>query len=361
MTNQKKEDLEKMYALRAGLSVISQKCDDIDKIKQFENDKIINKKIDYLKMCAESNVFQRSSEQRKVEEEYYSMGDTKKYLTTDELRDKESEINNRLGRKYGYKLSVDIPKKEKKLITTSIFLSITCLMSVFLAFFLNAIFLFLTLACVIGLILSYLKLKKLKKEFNVKYQQYKEELEKEYSIFEKSYKEKIIKEYKTTLHERENMTQFCLQTKTHIYTDYDSCLNVLLDNYNNFLDIRDWENLDLIIYYYETGRADSVKEALQLVDNERRNNALIEAIGVATNEICRSIHSLGNIMIAGFSSLAAQLEAQRVQTMGALQQIDKNISGVLTQQTLSNALLAKANVSSKEMVEQMKKLNLKVK
>ena len=135
----------------------------------------------------------------------------------------------------------------------------------------------------------------------------------------------------------------------------------LISTYNNLLDFRDWENLDLIIYYFETGRADSIKEALQIVDKERLNNALIEAIGVATNEICRSIHSLGNIMIAGFSSLAAQLEAQRVQTMGALQQIDKNISGVLTQQTLSNALLAKANVSSKEMVEQMKKLNLKVK
>lgn len=32
------------------------------------------------------------------------------------------------------------------------------------------------------------------------------------------------------------------------------------------IDFRDWENIDLIIYYFETGRADDMKEALQLVD-----------------------------------------------------------------------------------------------
>ncbi|MDE7349077.1 MAG: hypothetical protein K2N53_05385, partial [Clostridia bacterium] len=131
------------------------------------------------------------------------------------------------------------------------------------------------------------------------------------------------------------------------------------------LDIRDWENLDLVIYYYETRRADSIKEALHLVDVERRNNDLINSIQCASNEICRTIRSsvqaLGEVLVAGFNSLSAQLEAQRVQTMGALQQINQGISGVLTQQTLNNALLAKANVSSKQMVEQMKTLNNKIK
>jgi hypothetical protein len=45
----------------------------------------------------------------------------------------------------------------------------------------------------------------------------------------------------------------------------------------------------------------------------------------------------------------------------SLNKVSASIGGVVTQQALSNALLAKANVSSKEMVEQMKKLNLKVK
>ncbi len=144
-----------------------------------------------------------------------------------------------------------------------------------------------------------------------------------------------------------------------------SIQNVLLKGYSGLLDARDWENLDLVIYYYETRRADSIKEALQLVDMERRNNELINSIKYASNEICRTIRSsiqeLGEVLVAGFNSLSAQLEAQRVQTMGALQQINQGISGVLTQQTLNNALLAKANVSSRQMVEQMKTLNNKLK
>lgn len=143
-----------------------------------------------------------------------------------------------------------------------------------------------------------------------------------------------------------------------------------------FLDVRDWENLDLLIYYYETGRAETIKEALQLVDNERRNNELINCMNMASKEICatieRDIRSLGKTILAGFDSLSNQLEAQRRQLASMNKAVEKNLSGlaqsvtdasdaVVTQQVLNNALLAKANVSSKEMVEQMKQLNRKIK
>lgn len=43
-----------------------------------------------------------------------------------------------------------------------------------------------------------------------------------------------------------------------------------LDNsYGDILDSRDWDKLDKIIYLLETHRADTVKEALQLIDRER--------------------------------------------------------------------------------------------
>lgn len=45
---------------------------------------------------------------------------------------------------------------------------------------------------------------------------------------------------------------------------------VKLENaYGDILDSRDWDKLDKIIYLLETYRADSVKEALQLIDRER--------------------------------------------------------------------------------------------
>ena len=155
--------------------------------------------------------------------------------------------------------------------------------------------------------------------------------------------------------------------------------NILKSSYSKILDIRDWENLDLVIYYYETGRADSIKEALQLVDLERRNNNLMNCIQQASNEISSSIKTgiskLGSAMIQGFESLSAQIDAQRVQIIDALNglkslnsKVNKNLVEISTelnksisQQQLSNALLAKANVSSKQMVEQMKTLNNKIK
>ena len=56
------------------------------------------------------------------------------------------------------------------------------------------------------------------------------------------------------------------------YTD------ALITEFSSVLDPRDWANIDLIIFYYETGRADTLKEALQQVDRQRQNEALIKAI-----------------------------------------------------------------------------------
>jgi hypothetical protein len=181
--------------------------------------------------------------------------------------------------------------------------------------------------------------------------------------------DKRIENYNRNLTESKSLiSRLCLES--------NAISDAMKSSYSSMLDMRDWENLDLIIYYYETGRADSIKEALQLVDVERRNNNLINCIQQASNEIYDSIKSgvqqLGTAMVQGFQFLSSQIEAQRTQLSSNITQLGNNmdkslnkvsasIGGVVTQQALSNALLAKANVSSKEMVEQMKKLNLKVK
>lgn len=47
-------------------------------------------------------------------------------------------------------------------------------------------------------------------------------------------------------------------------------VKVTLENtYGDILDSRDWDKLEAIIYLLETHRADTVKEALQLIDRER--------------------------------------------------------------------------------------------
>ena len=204
--------------------------------------------------------------------------------------------------------------------------------------------------------------KKIEASYRLK-SQTREEIEKIESVKQENLAQ--VKEYEKEKKEYDTLLVTTNKQQSIIQKKCKSIENALIKEFNGLLDIRDWENLDLIIYFYETGRADSIKEALQLVDVERRNNELIKSIQRASNEICSTIQSsvkvLGEVLVAGFNSLSAQLEAQRVQTIGALQQIDQNISDVLNQQTLNNALLTKANVSSKQMVEQLKEINRKVK
>lgn len=293
MEDKKKQELEKMYALRAGLSVISQKCDYVTDVE---------------------NSIETGSE--KLENFGYAI----------------SSVDLDCGLREAEKMAAEAKKDRKTAILHSLLYSLFCPLAfpfIFCWFFFSANSEYKK--ALIKVEESKRQIEKNKNE-KAQYQKQYNDFDIEISTMKTKYNEALI-----------------------IANDYcNEIQDTMSKEYGSLLDKRDWENLDLIIYYYETGRADSVKEALQLVDNERRNNALIEAIGIATTEICHSIQSLGNVMIQGFASLSAQIEAQRVQITDAM-------SEIVTQQTLSNALLAKANVSSKEMVEQMKKLNLKVK
>lgn len=321
--DKKQEELQKMYALRAGLSFISQKCDIVENNELKESQlnlkiKGLNFDINYKK----SNIY-----------------------------NKEEEV-----------------KKNKKKARTAILPMMLCLIfsinSIFLAILayiakinnwvddsMTFIIVLMVILLIVALFLFLGFIRWLR--YNRDYSKWANEeiclANKERSDLEE-FKSDLI----NTEAELDNKKILFSNVKKEIGREVEIIDHTLVSTFGTILDKRDWENLDLIIYYYETGRADSVKEALQLVDKEKRNDALIEAIGIATNEICRSIHSLGKVIIQGFSSLSAQLEAQRAQIAGAM-------SDILTQQTLNNALLAKANVSSKQMVEQMKTLNNKLK
>ncbi len=330
--DKKQEELQKMYAIRAGLSIVSQNCDAVDSAEtEIENAKKTNEE-----------------ETSRIDElQRYYVGAEK--MHADGIKEK---LNN-------YKRYI---KRNIITIVISMIISLILIIiwknlyeankhdpGVVMVHLLFGALLIIAVGAIIGNLISSFTNNSMRKDYLNKITQ----------------SERTIDEYEKQIEDLSNRITY--RTKSIYDNDYkftqikkvakekNNVICEVMDlEYGNLIDKRDWENLDLIIYYYETGRADSVKEALQLVDKERRNDALIEAIGIATNEICQSIHTLGKVMIQGFASLSAQLEAQKVQIAGAM-------SEILTQQTLNNALLAKANVSSKQMVEQMKTLNNKLK
>lgn len=147
------------------------------------------------------------------------------------------------------------------------------------------------------------------------------------------------------------------------------------------IDLRDWENVDLLIYYFETGRADDMKEALQLVDRQRQTDQIVDALEMASAEICKTIHysmnQLGNALSQSFSLLSSQLSqlssqlsqqhvemlsaieeqtaAQQAASEAQLKEIRAQTAAQVTSQEMNRALLAKISESSSDLAEQMRR------
>ena len=159
-------------------------------------------------------------------------------------------------------------------------------------------------------------------------------------------------------------------------TNSDSIYTALQENFSAVLDERDWKYVDMFIYMYETGRAESKKEALQLIDQYEQNRSITEAVCRAGQEVKLSIESglsrLQNSMVECFRGISSQLSTMHSETMlkmdrmvGRLDDINAGISAVgvglgavsaglaSTAQAidLNNALQAKANVSAQQLLD----------
>lgn len=145
------------------------------------------------------------------------------------------------------------------------------------------------------------------------------------------------------------------------------------------IDFRDWENVDLLIYYFETGRADDMKEALQLVDRQRQTDQITRALSIASASICKTfdntMRQLGSSLAQSFTVLSRQMarqhaemmyrmdqqaadwremsEAQNRELRGLREQAAAEMSMQVSAQAMNQALLDKISVSSKHLAEQM--------
>ncbi len=155
---------------------------------------------------------------------------------------------------------------------------------------------------------------------------------------------------------------------------------VLKEQFSSFLDERDWGNVDLLIFNYETGRAATLKEALLQADMERRTERLEKAIMDAAKEISYSIRSgfgalqhsidngfnlLNDNIRSSMKGVQHQLDKMISQNETMNKQMDKiaeqnqNISSKLSEFTISTAqeaLLNQMNVSSYEMAKDIRRV-----
>ncbi len=141
--------------------------------------------------------------------------------------------------------------------------------------------------------------------------------------------------------------------------------NTLEKTYSKLLNPADWKNIDLCIFYLQTGRSDTIKESLQLVDRQRQTDEIVRAIDAASDRICTEIRggfaALGSTMVTCLNALSYQMEvvsntlsSQHAETVRALGTIEENSAKVLSATQLNNALLEKANTSSERLLNDYK-------
>ena len=145
----------------------------------------------------------------------------------------------------------------------------------------------------------------------------------------------------------------------------------LINSYENVLSVSDWENIDLIIYYLSTNRADTMKEALQMVDAQRRTDAIIQAIHSAgasiANTIQRGFASLESSLSRHFVDLSMQIQNMSQSVDGLSKEvaahteaINGNVSKLIDSNRIQSAFLAKATKSVNELVRDMHDSEIKI-
>ena len=126
------------------------------------------------------------------------------------------------------------------------------------------------------------------------------------------------------------------------------------------LDERDWKILDLVIYELETGRADSIKEALQQADLYIRHNEITEVMQTATVAICSTIESsigqLSRSIGASLSNLRAEVIGLRSEMSETTSELASKFDNLVNAQELNNALLKKANASSEQLANDVRRM-----
>ncbi len=141
--------------------------------------------------------------------------------------------------------------------------------------------------------------------------------------------------------------------------------NSLVKEYSPLIDVRDWENLDLVIYYLETRRAISVREALQLADRQHQTEAIIQTFKVATEQIKETItlnsQRLENTIIGCTKVISGRLQdiSGRLNAIEVNQEIaSSHLRNLSSQISVNNALQAKANTSSEQMMRDIRQMRV---
>lgn len=351
----KQEIIENLCALRAGLSVISE-----------ENDKVAKAGVEAM------NKIKRSGEEIKrqlAENKYISFSHLEKPHSESKLN--ESGLMCIYGRglseedcRESFQLSkiedsyyshravaneyANSMKKRQKTYTIFWIISAICFVLAVVSFIcigVAAEFVVSGVVCIPATIVFFIiAAKKTSSTNKDKRRKYKEMSELNERILSERY---AINAYPEWANEAKLIVSQMEQKAAPILDKCHALYSVLYDKYFLLLDERDWQYSDLIISYFETGRADSMKEALLLVEREVQTQRIEGAVGIASKHIYKTITQATVVIASQLDLISSQLFE-----MISLQcdQIDST-SRLVSSIDMNNALVAKANATSQKIMK----------
>ncbi len=338
--NQIKETVNQLYALRAGLSLVDKEH---DKASEAEN----------------------ATNSKKEKFTLSILGYTQKN------EQNETGLKGLAQKEADFLSNINVIKenaKKKRLI--SCVCGTICILSALIAFItystdelLSAMFLVIaipnlivTIINVVGMIRRMVAIKNLETEFIQKFKTSKEHLA-QINNFNEQIKnnnlaiEKLQQEMDSYISSATKEIAAFSQKGVEMYSLVAEEFSKSLPS----LDQRDYKHVDLIIYLLETGRAETMKEALQQVDSYVSTDRIVQEISKASKTISQSI-------TINMQSIRASIESSMYGLGEKIDRLTYNVNELNNNQInnakIQNALLEKANVSSSQMaknIEQMRK------
>ena len=138
----------------------------------------------------------------------------------------------------------------------------------------------------------------------------------------------------------------------------------LIETYKDLLNPADWQHIDVIMYYIETHRADSIKEALNIIDSklqfEQLTNVVVSSAQAVCGYIQRGFIKLNdnltlshNMIMDKLADIECKVDTNTNLIGSTAQILAKGIDRQVTEARLNNALVKKAHKQVGELLEDM--------
>lgn len=374
--NQADDTVARLYALRAGLSVISERADEIREIQDDLDSR--HQQVKYASSGLDRHKEKIADAKKDVEKIEEEIEKTQKSVASkvNELHEKPKRRYNKTRISYNWE-----PKHYAYVIIGNLF-ALDCLGVLIAGLFMpdfggagaiagvTVVFVICALFGIVPIVTGYNSAKKAKAEIQQEIENENAEIQ-ELKIKLKKAQDKVLDlESETDRIKTQNsdmakeILQFVDEKKIEIKAIVEQVSvyhNAMETEFTSLLNPADWHNTDLCIFYLQTGRADSIKECLLLADRQRQNDEIVGAIRAAgeriSSEIRNGFKALGSTMVACINALSMQIEtmgnslaAQNDELINQLSAVENSNTALLSATQLNNALQAKANQTSEQLL-----------